>query len=234
MSQIMKKDATLSESSSTAIPTATTVSEAVIVCNGPSLINVPLDWLSSHATFGANRVYLLPGFQPSYYTCIDMRVLNNVELRAEVEIYGSQSSIAFVNREVDHVWPPNFVPLQCMTPYDDDGNYMDEFSMEVHKVIVEGGTVTYVQMQLAYSMGYRRLYLVGLDHTSHDDAYFHPDYSEPFETKDFTESDYQKLTEMYYRRANEIFEGQIINLTPGSQLDVFENRSDSLQWSEPR
>ncbi len=228
MSQIQKKEEILSESSSKDIPTAT------IVCNGPSLINVPLDWLASHATFGANRVYLMPGFQPSYYTCIDLMMLRDPEMLAEVEIYGSQSSIAFVNQSLDHVWPANFVPLRCMTPYDDYGNYMDEFSLYPHKVVVEGGTVTYVQMQLAYDMGYRRLYLVGLDHTSDESAYFHPDYAEPFDPKNFSEAEYQKLTELYYRKANEIFEGQIINLTPGSQLDVFENGSDSLQWSEPR
>ena len=228
MSQIVRKDETSSESSSTAIPTAT------ILCNGPSLINVPLGWLESHVTFGANRVYLLPDFQPSYYTCIDMLMLSDSEMLVEVERYGIMSSIAFVNRVADNRWPENFIPLTCMTPYDDDGNYMDEFSMEPLKVVVEGGTVTYVQMQLAYSMGYRRLYLVGLDHTSDESAYFHPDYAEPFDPKDFTETEYQQLTELYYRKANEIFEGQIINLTPGSQLDVFENRSDSLQWSEPR
>ena len=175
-------------------------------------------------------MYLREGFQPSYYTCVDVDMLRIPELLAEVEEYGSKSNIVYVNQEIDHEWPDHFLPIRCLTPYDDDGNYVAEFSMKPLNVVVDGGTVTYVQMQLAYYMGYRRLYLVGLDHTSGDKEYFDPEYASPLPPKTFTEKEYQELTELYYEKANEVFEGQIFNLTPGSQLKVFTDRSDRLQW----
>jgi len=207
-----------------------TTKTAVIVCNGPSLAEVPLFWLESHVTFGANRVYLREDFQATFYTAIDTKLIRTPELLEEVKEYGSKANMAFVNRAMDEQWPDNFIATNCITPHDDDGNYVREFSPDPVKVVVEGGTVTYVNMQIAHWMGYRRLYLVGLDHTSGEDLYFHPDYAEPFEPKDFTEGEYQELTEFYYEKANEVFKGEIFNLTPGSQLEVFTDRSDRLQW----
>ena len=222
MSQTLKKEETSSDSSSTTIPTA------VIVCNGPSLADVPLYWLESHVTFGANRVYLREDFQSTFYTAIDVLMTSTPELRAEVIEYGSKSNMAFVNKEMGGEWPNNFIETNCITPYDDDGNYVREFSLEPIKVVVEGGSVTYANIQFAHWLGYRRLYLVGLDHTS--GPHFHPEYSDPFPEKSFSEEQYQEITEFYYEKANEVFEGEIYNLTPGSQLDVFTNRSDRLQW----
>ncbi len=224
MCPITKKEGTLSASFSGGIPTA------VIVSNGPSLADVPLYWLQSHSTFGANRVYLREDFQATYYTAVDMLMASTPELRKSLVEYGSKANIVFVNRAMGGEWPDNFVETNCITPHDDDGNYVREFSPNPMKVVVEGGTVTYVNMQIAYYLGYRRLYLVGLDHTS--GPHFHPDYMTPFLPKDFTEEAYQELTEFYYEKANEVFDGEIYNLTPGSRLKVFTDRSDSLQWSK--
>ena len=110
------------------------------------------------------------------------------------------------------------------------------FSREPEKWIYEGHTVTYVCLQLAYYMGFTTVLLVGVDHkfefegkpndevTSNGDDvnHFHPDY--------FGENVRWNNPDLYrsmqsYRMANLVYEHdgrKIVNLTPGSDLDVFE------------
>ena len=106
------------------------------------------------------------------------------------------------------------------------------FSREPLKWVYEGYSVTYVCLQLAFYMGFTTVVLVGVDHNYQDDKntnYFHPDYSR--EVKNWHKPDLRR-SEMAYKMANNVydFEGRkIINLTPGSALDIFE-RGDVSEW----
>ena len=92
--------------------------------------------------------------------------------------------------------------------------------------------MVYVCLQLAFYMGFSIVLLVGVDHDYQDDEsinYFHPDYSRDVENwhkPDLVQS------EKAYRMAKTVydFDGrQIVNLTPGSALDVFE-KGDIAEW----
>ena len=44
---------------------------ALVIGNGPSLNDVPLEFLTRYKSFGTNRIYLLDGFTPTYYVAVD-------------------------------------------------------------------------------------------------------------------------------------------------------------------
>jgi hypothetical protein len=110
------------------------------------------------------------------------------------------------------------------------------FSFDPKNWIYEGGTVTYVALQLAYFMGFKTILLVGLDHyyqytglpneevvmEGNDTNHFVGNYFPPgtkWNNPDLVQS------EISYTEARRVFEEdgrRIINLTPNSGESVFE------------
>ena len=101
-----------------------------------------------------------------------------------------------------------------------------------------GGTVTFANLQLAAYMGYTKVLLVGVDHyykisetqrpalpfvaAGNDQDHFHPDY---FQKGSVYAAPEVEGTTHFYEVAKHVYTSmgrQIINLTPGSKLDVFE------------
>lgn len=188
----------------------------IVIGNGPSLKDVPNEWLDKYPTFGTNRIFLK--YQPTYYVAINPLVvrqnLNKINemncsrfVRANMGAYGSQlhsSTIAL-------------------------------FSYEPLVWVNEGYTVTYVCLQLAYWMGFEEVLLVGVDHRyqyegkpnqtkrmeGDDPNHFDPAY---FRGMDWQNPDL-KASELYYKVARAIYEAdgrRIINMTPNTALEVFE------------
>jgi hypothetical protein len=114
-----------------------------------------------------------------------------------------------------------------------------EFSDNFASRVMFGGTVTYLNLQLAYYIGCREVYMVGVDHsyTSHTDrdelekctitsrstdrSHFHPDYFGPGYR--YHVPNVERM-EASYRKAKEFFEangGVVCNATVGGKLEVF-------------
>ena len=211
-----------------------------ILGGGPSLRKIAPAPLKSEITFGVNGVFLIfdwLGFQPTYYTVEDWFVY--------------EDRFDDIRKLVAR--PQCFFPIQFSSPAFDRGNHnyfraiyeFDEepgwpnFSTNASKLIWIGGTVTYVCMQLAFYMGFERVYLVGMDHNyskpSHvktkgnewisqgdDPNHFHPDYfGKGYRWHDPKVDRMEKA----YRKADAEFRKagrKIINATKGGKLDVFE------------
>lgn len=122
----------------------------LIICNGPSLSTVPVEFLRKYPSIGTNGIYLLP-FQPDYYVAVNKYVLNQFEIENNVE--GQK----FIKRYYASRFS-NALPL--VSSYK-DGSI---FSKSPDKWVYEGGTVTYVALQIAFFMGFSTILLVGLDH----------------------------------------------------------------------
>lgn len=200
---------------------------AVIVGNGPSLRNTDLDLLKDECVFGLNRITLLTaetGFEPTFLVSVNALVLE----QAGREIAESRARKFIAWRSRTHV------------PRDDRTTYIQSrkapgFSRDPNRGLWEGATVTFVAMQLAYHMGFRRLVLVGVDHNFVDkgrphevvtsigpDAnHFHPEYF----GKDFRwQLPDLETSELAYRMARAAFQevgGVIVDSTVGGKLDVF-------------
>ena len=48
----------------------------LIIGNGPSLNDVPLEFLHKYPSFGTNRIYLKEGFTPTYYCSVNPLVIS--------------------------------------------------------------------------------------------------------------------------------------------------------------
>ena len=101
-----------------------------------------------------------------------------------------------------------------------------------------GGTVTYINFQLAYLMGFKRVYLIGLDFNyikpkgtiidgntwiSTGDDPNHFDKSYFGEGKRYHDPQLHRA-KIAYQKANEVFKSEnkeIVNLTENTKLDVF-------------
>lgn len=195
----------------------------LIIGNGPSLKDIPLSFLRKYPSFGTNRIYLMDGFTPTYYACINPLV---IEQSAE-EIFKLKSEALFLRKGS---------PVDGDNVFDLVSASVPSFSKHPDSWIYEGFTVTYVCMQLAYYMGFDRVLLVGVDHSyihdgapnqelvskGHDPNHFDPNYfgeGVHWHAPDLRRSEYA------YAMADTVFSTsarEIINLTPGTKLDIFE------------
>lgn len=186
----------------------------VVAGNGPSLREVPNDFLHKYPLFGTNRCYLK--FIPDFYVvvnplvieqnCEQIEALNCTKfVREKMGLYGYQ-----LKRTGKHI-----------------------FSYEPDKRIYEGYTVTYVCLQLAYFMGFETVLLVGVDHRytlngkpnekkmmEADPNHFDPSY---FSGQYWHNADLKNSGEAYELARDAYAKGgkSIINLTRGSALKTF-------------
>ena len=194
--------------------------ECLIIGNGPSLKNVPLDFLKKYPSFGTNRIYLLDDFTPTYYCSVNPLVIGQF------------------TEDIAKIEAPKFLPAQfcfdesCL-PLQSSG--IPVFSQDASAWIYEGYTVTFVCMQLAYYMGFDTVLLVGVDHSfkydgrpneqrlldGDDPNHFSKDY---FRGVQWNNPDLVRSEHAYKlaRAAFEVRHKRIINLTPGTKEQALE------------
>jgi hypothetical protein len=208
---------------------------AFIIGNGPSLHGTDLRLLKDEITIGCNGLFLMfdgMGFLPTFYTVEDNLVaedradrINNIRGTTKIIPYDLRYRI---KPDGDTVYV-NFVRRYAGFP---------RFSTCGESVIYWGGTVTYLNMQLAYHLGISTAYLVGMDHNyvvpkadnrdgsvitskTPDGNHFHPDYFGPGYRYHDPRVD---RMEEGYKTAREYFEKDnrnIFNATSGGRLEVF-------------
>jgi len=199
----------------------------VIIGNGPSLDDTPLDkFAEKYRTFGSNMIFRKP-FIPDYYSIID-----EVMLEACLPL-PAMTSTKFMRAEARDRDNNPIYPIVA-----------HGFGLDISNFVVMGGTVTYALLQIAFYMGFDTFLLVGVDHRypktsklsghvfiagDYDPDHFMPADGRPyFETgKQFNAPELDG-TKLYYGMARELFDKAgktILNLTPNSALDVFEKDS---------
>ena len=134
-----------------------------IVGNGPSLRISDLDLLKDEITIASNKIYLAFGqtvWRPSYYSAIDTVVMGNISdkiqaipcpkffLKGTEALVGQAPFAMFCAQGTDWV---------------DVNDFRPGFSADIRKKIFAGECVTYFNIQIAYYLGCREIYLVGVD-----------------------------------------------------------------------
>ena len=134
-----------------------------IIGTGPSLTVEDLEKLKGEITFGSNRIFeIFPrtSWRPTYYVNQDFKLIDK---------YTPQ----IMRIDCQHV----FVPIDVKGRF---GNRIDfsyfvlrhkdfypgdaDFSTHINRFLGQGFTVTYGAIQLAFYMGFKEVYLVGIDH----------------------------------------------------------------------
>lgn len=209
---------------------------AFVIGNGPSLRQTDITKLAGEITIGSNGIFLLTeekGFRPTFYTVEDVLVAEDraapiCQYRGTTKIIPLDLS-RWLRRDGDTVYV-NFVRYPPSFP---------RFSPAFEQYAYWGGTVTFLNLQLAYYLGIREVYLIGVDHSYHSPAkvdevkgtvitsrsvdinHFHPDYFGPGYR--WHDPKVQRMEEAYME-ADRFFKshgGVIYNATIGGQLEVF-------------
>jgi len=198
-----------------------------IIGNGPSLRDMDLSHLRGEYTFGLNRAPLLfprIGFQTTFLVCVNRLVLEqsgNELLDTSCAKFVSWDGRRFLPASADVTF------LRSVAG--------PRFSEDPSRGIWEGGTVTFVAMQLAYHFGFEQVVLIGVDHsfttkgppnqettsTGGDPNHFDPGYfgkGYRWHLPDLEKS------ELAYGLAKQRFEASgrsIVDATVGGHLTVF-------------
>jgi len=135
-----------------------------VIGTGPSLRVEDLETISRNGivTFAPNRIYEICekyDWHPTYYICQDHNIIRTFKDR----IAGIKAKLSFFPVEYHNVFKGSnyrFFVLHEREYY--PGNA--RFSKDVSKEIAQGYTVTYAAIQLAAYMGFKNIYLLGIDH----------------------------------------------------------------------
>ena len=215
----------------------------VIVGNGPSLNKIDLARLEGTVTIGVNAIFLATddtGFRPTYYVVEDTAVVRDnldriLSYRTDHRFFPSiyreaigesaETSFFNMNRGFYEGRSPSF----CVP----------RFSTDAALRLFSGQSVTAINLQLAYFMGFAEVVLIGMDFSytvpedsvvegnrilsqGDDPNHFHPDYfgkgkvwKDP--KLDRVLANYQLAKLMYEADGR-----RIVNATPGGKLELFE------------
>lgn len=211
-----------------------------IIGNGPSLNKLDLTKLSGEITFAVNRFYLLYDrlrFRPTFFVVEDNFVAeDNFQdlnlLRGSTKFWPIQYR-PFLTPDRDVIYL-NFDFGYYRMPYEG----IPRFSFECNKVVYTGQTVTYISMQLALYMGFRDVYLIGMDFdytvpkghkqtgadifsSAEDPNHFHPDYFGA--GKRWHDPKLERVLRSYKFAADvyKVHQRNIYNATKGGKLELF-------------
>ncbi len=207
----------------------------IVIANGPSLSDVPLEFLKAYPSFGCNRIYLLEDFTPTYFVQIGADQVFGEKVFDFHDIC-SRVDASFVNRQavmqggfagIPNVYPIHSRPLD--DPNAEKGIGM-QFSGHPLYAIGIGGSIIFQSFQLAYWMGFSTCLVVGLDH-SYPKKWEVPWHFYPNEESVTAKEgpyggrrSWAQRTERAFQVSREAFVAdarQILNLTPGSKCYEF-------------
>ncbi|MGG3564211.1 6-hydroxymethylpterin diphosphokinase MptE-like protein [Neobacillus rhizosphaerae] len=137
-----------------------------IIGNGPSLTGEDLNKIKNQISFSSNRINLFlddTKWSPYYYTFIDARMAVNFF----DEVYNMRKKQMFVV-----VTDAGYSPLkkhfgkECVflrSYHEHEKSGLPKFSEDLSEKLNTHGTVTYANIQLAIYMGFKNIYLIGVD-----------------------------------------------------------------------
>lgn len=204
--------------------------DCFIIGNGPSLKRMDLLPLNNYYTFGLNKVHLLlrkVNLNISYHVAVNPLVIEQSFKEFERLICPSFVSYRYANgivKPLDHI---NFIITQ--------GPYVAyTFHDNLLQGVSEGYTVTFVAMQIAFFMGFERVFLVGVDHNftvkgkENEKQFLADDDMNHFDPNYFSNSEWNlpdlegselsyHMARFFYKRSNRI----IYDATVNGKLNIF-------------
>lgn len=213
-----------------------------IIGNGPSLTVEDLNRIKSQVSFSSNRINLLldkTDWQPYYYCFTDSLIAS----KFFDEVYNMPKKHMFVVvSNTSYSSLKKHLGRGCIflrSYYELEKNGLPKFSNDVSKKLIQHGTVTYANIQLALYMGFKNIYLIGVDHnygiSKQKDGsinlnkdligkdHFDKSYYNSVEHKKEVPVNIYEMTEAYLSAKKNCDERgvKIFNATRGGKLEVF-------------
>lgn len=214
-----------------------------VLGNGPSLNKCDLTLLKDEFSFAVNGIFYKTqemGYKPNFYMVEDNHVItDNIE---KINAFNCDYKFfpAHYRNEVVPDENTIFIPSDFGFYRKGHPSYcVPRFSTDISKVIYTGQSVTMMQLQLAYHLGFTEVYLIGMDfnydlpastvvdgvnYTSQEDDpnHFHPDYFG--KGKKWHDPKLDRVLKNY-EECKKSFEadGRVIyNATVGGKLELFD------------
>ena len=193
----------------------------VVVLNGPSLNQIPLEWLNSHVTLSCNHIYKLSGFVIQYYILVDTSCLADAEKAGYFADALARSKQNFVWEKAIDKAPKGSVGITR-------GGH-DAF----HTNVLTHGTGGYastawVMVQLAYLFGFSTVLMVGFDMNfdKPEGYHFYKDEPHAFTAHPpVAHNEWMSKLSTHMEWARKAYEAdgrKLLNCTPGSSCKVLE------------
>lgn len=225
-----------------------------IIGNGPSLNHCDMSLLRDEYTFGVNGIFYKTDeldFMPYFYVVEDGHVIDDNlarinEFEAKLKFFPSiyKSKIAQA---------PNTLFFSADLGFyrkSSDSYCQPRFSHDFSKVAFAGQSVTFLNLQLAYYLGFEMVYLIGMDFsyeipksaivrgrsiesTDDDPNHFHPDY---FGKGKKWHDPLLDRVALNYALAKDVYEEDgrnIYNASHGGELEIFERADFSSLFEKP-
>lgn len=202
----------------------------LVVGNGPSLNQTPLEDFKGVPSIGMNKIDLIyskTSWRPNLVVCLNSLVAQQHQehfAKSQIPVFLAWKSRALIRRE-------NRAAINYFNTL-----YSGNFSTDALAGFGSSATVTYIALQMAFWMGASPVILFGVDHsfaysgpeatyqkrTGPDNNHFDPNYfghGTYWGTPDLARSEFD------YRKAKRAFEEtdrEILDATVGGKLTVFE------------
>lgn len=214
-----------------------------ILGNGPSLNKCNLELLKNEYSFGVNGIFYKTdemGYRPTFYVVEDSHVMkDNIDRINNFEVPYKFFPVNYKNY-IKNRKNVNFFNMNEGFYIEHSPNFsVPRFSADIEREIFCGQSVTMLNFQIAYYLGFKEIYLIGMDFsydipesatvngndiTSNDDDtnHFHPDYFGKGKTwhdphLDRVLNSYKMMKIIYEADSRRIF-----NATVGGKLEVFD------------
>ena len=132
-----------------------------IVGNGPSLNKIDLDVLKDYYCFGVNKIYLMfdrVDWRPDFYTSLDWRVTpdcyEEINKLSAMTLFFPYRFHGMLREGQDVFWYESFSPGRLLS---------EKFESDATKGLRGGGSTLSAALQLAFFLGFRRMFLIGVD-----------------------------------------------------------------------
>lgn len=216
-----------------------------IIGNGPSLNKEDLDFIKDEVSFASNKIYKIfseTTWRPKYYCIQDGPLLSNMSeeimspLNSSEKTFIRMSLQSKVSKKLKKTKKILYVPV--VEPYYKENKV--NFSYKVNNFIYDGWTVTYMAMQIAVYMGFKKIYLLGVDHSfpfekkidgsivevnGVDKAHFYETNEKDNKIK-LHRSNFKEIVDLAYNEAERVSSEskkfKIYNSTKGGKLEIFE------------
>jgi hypothetical protein len=214
-----------------------------IIGNGPSLNKIDMSRLENEVTFGVNSIFLMTqtnGFRPTFYVVEDNLVFK--ENQDAIDRYTGVTKILPTQYAERLACRDDCFVFDMETSFYNRTNKrlfgVPQFNQSDRPKFFCGQSVTYINMQLAYYLGFTEVILIGMDFSyqkppSHDQSgnhihshgddpnHFHKDYFGAGKT--WKDPRLGRVLRSYMRAKFE-YEStgrSIVNATPGGELELF-------------
>jgi len=209
-----------------------------IICNGPSLQIGDLDKLTNEITIASNSVYLAfeqTKWRPTFFTVCDDLVAQKIhkQIHQYIDVVHAPINIGVkFNHCTTYYWKAFKAPR---LPPNDKVLFSDNALFGFYG----GYSVTYQNIQLAFHLGLKQIYLIGCDHnykgvgesgavkqiTAETENHFIKGYRQKGEIVNAAPIERMNIAFQHARKFADNNGIQIFNATRGGYLEIFERTS---------